>query len=147
MRQGYRQGGGGGAPGPLKDAHEEGKAPSDGDVEGRGKSASNPRPNEGPCGALPGDLGRIAEVAGLDAAVSIARAFRGTYLYVPGLDEYQKQMRDEAIKRDYDAGLSVKKISLRRGLSERQIRRILKAGPKHGHPLAEVLCGKERTSK
>ena len=29
--------------------------------------------------ALPGDLRRIAEVAGVEAAVKIARAFRGTF--------------------------------------------------------------------
>jgi hypothetical protein len=43
--------------------------------------------------SLPGDLRRIAEVAGLEAAVRIARAFRGTYLYVQGLDDLMKQVQ------------------------------------------------------
>lgn len=85
---------------------------------------------------LPGDLRRIAEVAGLEAALRIARAFRGTYLYVPGLDEFEKQLRDERIRKDYDQGKSVRKLSLQYGVTERAIWKILK---KPHRPLDPLL--------
>jgi len=75
--------------------------------------------------ALPGDLRRIAEVAGVEAAVKIARAFRGTFLYVPGLDEMMRRVRDAIIKTDYDGGPSARKLAQKNGLTERHIWRIL----------------------
>jgi Mor family transcriptional regulator len=75
---------------------------------------------------LPGDLKRIAEVAGLEAAVRIARAFRGTCLYVPGLDEVKRKARDAIIKSDYDSGMGVRQLVQKHGITERQVRRILK---------------------
>lgn len=74
---------------------------------------------------LPGDLRRIAEVAGLEAAVKIGRAFRGTYLYIHGLDQLQRLLRDEEIRRAYEMGVGIKNLSVRHSLSERQIKRIL----------------------
>ena len=74
---------------------------------------------------LPGDLRRLAEVAGLEAAVKIARAFRGTILYVPSLDEMMRRARDISIKRDYDGGAVLKELAPRYGLTIRRIRKIL----------------------
>lgn len=73
--------------------------------------------------ALPGDLRRIAEVAGLEAAVKIAREFRGTTLYIPDLI---KQYRDEAIRRAYDRGETAIKLALKHRITERTVRSILK---------------------
>jgi Mor family transcriptional regulator len=94
------------------------------------------RDEEGLLEFLPGDLRRIAEVAGLEAALKIARAFRGTCIYVSGLDEIRKQIRDERIRQDYDAGRPVKMISIKYGLTERGVWKILKKpGQKPPHPL------------
>jgi Mor family transcriptional regulator len=79
--------------------------------------------------ALPGDLRRIAEVAGVEAAVKIASAFRGTYLYVPGLDDFIRQLRDEKIRRHYDRGIPVRALAVRFGVSQRSVRKILNRAP------------------
>jgi Mor family transcriptional regulator len=73
--------------------------------------------------ALPGDLKRIAEVAGLEAAVKIAREFRGTTLYVPDL---VRLFRDEAIKLAYDRGDTVRSLALKHRLTERHVWQVLK---------------------
>jgi Mor family transcriptional regulator len=89
--------------------------------------------------SLPGDLGRIAEVAGLEAALRIARAFRGTYIYVPGLDAYQKQIRDTKIRRDYDGGISVRVIAEKYGIAERTVWRVLKSPPDELYPFLSTI--------
>jgi Mor family transcriptional regulator len=96
---------------------------------------------------LPGDLRRIAEVAGVEAALKIARAFRGTYLYVPGLDDLMKQIRDEQIRKEYDEGKPVKRLAIKYRLTERQIRRVLNSRAKAVHPLISRLIDEEETSK
>lgn len=75
--------------------------------------------------ALPGDLALIAEVAGLDAALKIAEAFRGSYIYVPGLDGFGRELRNERIREDYGRGLSVRRLSIKYSLTERSIRSVL----------------------
>lgn len=74
---------------------------------------------------LTGDLKRIAEVAGVEAAVRIARAFRGCFLYVPGLDEVVRRARDEMIKKDYKSGSGLKRLAIKYGLTERRLRMIV----------------------
>lgn len=76
---------------------------------------------------FPGDLRRIAEVAGVEAAVRIARAFRGCLLYVPGLDELTRMARDEMIRKDYDEGIHINLLARRYGLTVRRVRMILNA--------------------
>ena len=73
--------------------------------------------------ALPGDLKRIADLAGLDAAIKIAREFRGTTLYIPDI---VTQFRDEAIKYAYDNGETVRKLAMKHRITERTVWRILK---------------------
>jgi Mor family transcriptional regulator len=94
---------------------------------------------------LPGDLKRIAEVAGLEAAVRLARAFRGSFLYVPGLSEVARKARDQMIKRDYDSGLSVRRISAKYDLSERWIWKILNSSSAKELPqeILNLLCEPE----
>lgn len=74
---------------------------------------------------LGGDLRRIAEIVGLEAAIKIGRAFRGTYLYIRGVDGLLRLIRDMNIRRDYDDGIDIRRLSRRYTLSERQIRNIL----------------------
>lgn len=78
---------------------------------------------------LPGDLARIADIAGLEVALKIGQAFRGTYLYITGVDAIKRKLRDEVIRRDYDKGERVKALCMRHELTERQVRRILAEAP------------------
>lgn len=73
--------------------------------------------------SLPGDLSAIARVAGIEAAVKIAKAFKGTHLYIPDL---LRHSRDEAIKQAYDSGETARGIAIKYGISERHVWRILK---------------------
>jgi len=73
-----------------------------------------------------GDLKTIADVAGPEAALKIARAFGGTTLYIPTLDAYERAKRDAAIKAEYDrGGISVRELARRWKMSERRMTRIL----------------------
>ncbi len=75
---------------------------------------------------LPGELRRIADVAGLEAAVRISSALGGNVIYVPSLDELQRLARDEKIRRESRKGLTARALSERFGISERSIWRVLK---------------------
>lgn len=86
------------------------------------RAASN-SDGKGGCAPLPGDLQRIAEVAGLEAALKIAREFRGTTLYI---QDVYKLYKDEVIKMEYDGGERPKRLAVKHRLSERTIWRILK---------------------
>ncbi len=91
--------------------------------------------------ALPGDLRRIAEVAGLEAAVRIGQAFRGTLLYVSGVDDMVRAVRDEMIRREYDAGKPSRRLALKYGLTQRQIQKILKSPSAPVHERVTALLG------
>jgi Mor family transcriptional regulator len=90
---------------------------------------------------LPGDLQRIAEVAGVEAAVKIALAFRGTYLYINAMDSLKRLVRDEEIRAAYGRGVKIRDISFRYGLSQRRVRKILDEAPSVGLPeaVAELI--------
>jgi hypothetical protein len=74
---------------------------------------------------LPGDLKAIAEVVGVEAAVQIGAKFQGMMLYVAGLDELKRALRDERIMSAYGKGSSVKTLSERFGISRRGIHKII----------------------
>jgi len=91
--------------------------------------------------SLPGDLRRIALAAGIDAAVKIARTFRGSTLYVPGLDELERLMRDDTIRREFERGVPARKIALKHGISLRGLRKVLSRPPGQISPLLSRLLG------
>jgi Mor family transcriptional regulator len=79
---------------------------------------------------LPGDLRRIAEVIGVDCTLKIAKAFRGTYLYIHSLDDLLREIRNKSIREDYTAErLEVSRLAVKHGLTERQIWNILGSEP------------------
>jgi Mor family transcriptional regulator len=94
---------------------------------------------------LPGDLRRIAEVAGLEAAVQIAQTFGGTFIYVPGLDDMMRRARDAMIKKEYDGGMSARKLARKHRLTERHIWNIVKNPGRETLPeeLLDILGGGE----
>lgn len=78
----------------------------------------------GAAGRFPGDLGLIAEVVGSEAAMKIAYAFKGTTLYIPGIES--RGERDDRIRGEYEKGATIKALAARHGLTERTIRSVLK---------------------
>ena len=74
---------------------------------------------------FPGDLRRIAEVAGVEAAIKIGMSFKGTNLYIGARVEMIRELRDSKIREEFDRGISVKRLSIKYKLSERQIRKVL----------------------
>lgn len=91
--------------------------------------------------SLPGDLKRIALVAGLEAAVKIARAFRGDMLYVTGLDEFERLMRDEIIRGEFDRGVPARKLAREHGMSVRGVRKVLSRPSGEIPPLLTRILG------
>lgn len=79
---------------------------------------------------LPGDLRRIAEVIGVKPTLDLAKAFRGTYLYVHNLDDMLREIRNEEIRAEYTAGKTkVSSLAIKHQLTERQIWNILGEEP------------------
>jgi len=73
-----------------------------------------------------GDLKDIADVAGPEAAIAIARAFGGQTLYIPTFEAFERARRDARIRAEYDAGgVSVRDLSRRYKLCTRRVTRIL----------------------
>jgi Mor family transcriptional regulator len=79
--------------------------------------------------ALMGDLRRIAESIGVEAALRLSRDFGGTALFIPKLRRLHLEERDRQIRKDYDAGIKPRRLSMKYNLSERQIWSILKKRP------------------
>ncbi len=78
---------------------------------------------------LPGDLRRIAEIAGIDATLKIAKEFGGAYLYIPKLDGLYREIRDASIREEYDNGKSVRELARKHDLTDRHIYNILGVQP------------------
>jgi len=87
---------------------------------------------------LPGDIRRIAEVIGVEPALELAKAFRGTYLYIHNLDDLMREIRNKRIRDEYEKDKSPRKVSrlaIKHRLTERQIWNILGNEPEENpHP-------------
>lgn len=85
---------------------------------------------------LPGDLRVLAEICGIEAALKIADRFQGTYIYIPRLDGLKREIRDQAIRDEYDKGeTTAKALALKYDLSIRRIFDILGIQPgEDGNP-------------
>ncbi|NLW36253.1 MAG: hypothetical protein GXY80_12385 [Syntrophorhabdus aromaticivorans] len=75
---------------------------------------------------LTGDFKVVAELVGVEAALEISRTFGGLTLSIPKLSFIHREERDEEIRNAYDRGEPVRKLTLRYGLTVRQIYTILK---------------------
>lgn len=74
---------------------------------------------------LPGDVGRIAQVAGLEAAIKIAIAFKGAVIYINSLEALFREARNERIRVEYSGGMPVRRLALKYGLTDRAVRKVL----------------------
>lgn len=80
--------------------------------------------------AMNEDLMAVAKAAGLRAAFDIMSALGGSTIYVPGLDEVMRGIRDERIRLEYSKGDRVKAICRRYRLSERTVYKVLRRKPR-----------------
>lgn len=85
---------------------------------------------------LPGDLRRIArgieEVwpgMGVKIAMLMGQLFPGIGLYMHNMEGLARRIRDDAIRKESDAGAKVKDLAIKYRLSTRQIENILAAPP------------------
>jgi len=81
---------------------------------------------------LPGDLARIAEMIeehwpsmGVVLTLFLAQVFRGQNLYFRNIDYLIRQIRDDAIRKEYNEGHKVREIALKWRLSKRWVEDIL----------------------
>jgi len=79
-----------------------------------------------PADQLPEPYRRISEIAGLDAALEMAREFGGQRVYFPQLGRLNQLVRDRQIRQQYN-GYNTKELARRHGLSESRIRKIVVA--------------------
>jgi len=84
---------------------------------------------------LPGDLKRVAEVIGLEAALTLADVFGGGYLVIPKCEGILKEIRNRKIRELYDAGgITIRELAWKFKLSDRQIKTILSGTDEEIHP-------------
>jgi len=78
------------------------------------------------------DLVSVAKAAGMQAALDIMLALGGSTIYVPCIEDLQRRMRDERIRREYARGAKVRVISRKYGLTERTVYKVLRKRPAKG---------------
>ncbi len=84
---------------------------------------------------LPGNLQIIAERLGLKAAIEISKLFGGTHPYIPKLDDFYREIRDQQIREEYDRNkTTAATLALKHGLTERHIWTILGTEPEAPAP-------------
>lgn len=88
---------------------------------------------------LPGDLARIATIIeelrpghGVELTLFLAQAFRGQNMYFRNVDYLVRQVRDDAIRKEYDQGTRVRDLALKWRLCQRRVEKILSAIEKPG---------------
>lgn len=67
----------------------------------------------------------IVEIVGIEKALEIARIMGGTLQYIPKLDDIDRKVRNEKIRQEF-TGFNIPELASRYGLTEVQIRNIVK---------------------
>ncbi len=86
---------------------------------------------------LPPEYRDLADDIGLDSALRLVEARGGEGLYVPTADKICRAARDRAIRADREAGMSLRDIKRKYGLTMVWIRRIL--GERHTQTGVDVV--------
>ncbi len=95
----------------------------------------------GGSGLFSGDVGRIAEIAGPEAALRIAKALKGTMIYINSLEGLFREARNAAIRKDHRGGMCPRRLAAKYGLSNRAVRKILGSpGEKLDRRLAAIVA-------
>lgn len=83
---------------------------------------------------------RLIELMGEEAALKLIQVYSGERLYIARCEAALRDERDRRIIADYDANTSAAVLALREGMTERNVRNILKRVPGEGHGLAEAVA-------
>ena len=85
---------------------------------------------------LPGDLAQVAAAIddvwpgnGVKVAIMLGQLFPGVPLYICNVRHLVRQIRNDAIRSEYDHGERVKRLAIKYKLSTRQIENILAEPP------------------
>lgn len=81
----------------------------------------------------------IAGAVGIEGALKVAQLLGGETLYIPAMDELQRMLRDERIRRERAGGMSVRSLSLRHGVTTRTVYNVLKKRPSEVAAILERL--------
>ncbi|MDB4312082.1 hypothetical protein N9937_01500 [bacterium] len=73
----------------------------------------------------PRETSKLVRAIGMDAALLMVKAFRGTSLTIPRAASALKEVRNEKIRRAYDDGAKATDLAKRYSLTERSIYEIL----------------------
>ncbi len=95
---------------------------------------------------LPGDIREMAEMIGLENTLKIVKRWGGGYVVVAKCDELLREIRDNGIRAEYDAGqTTINALALKHNLHIRTINRIL-SGQGEEVPLPLLKLMEEKTS-
>jgi hypothetical protein len=83
---------------------------------------------------------RLIGLMGEDAAEALIRTYGGERVAIARCEAALRDERDSRIIAAYDANTSAATIALREGMTERNVRNILKRVPGEGHGLAEAVA-------
>jgi Mor family transcriptional regulator len=79
---------------------------------------------------LPGELPYIAGLIGVRPVLVLVKHLGGTHAYIHKMDRLQEQLRNKAMRREYDAGgITIKALARKHDLCERQVKYILNQDP------------------
>ncbi len=72
----------------------------------------------------------LAELLGLEKYIELVKTYGGTSIYVHKAQTIERSLRDEAIRKEFKG--DYKRLALKYGLSERQVREIVDKGAFQG---------------
>ncbi len=75
---------------------------------------------------LPTSYQRIVDVVGYRNMLLLVANYSGDYLYIPKLDQLQRQLRDQNLMHDYAAGRTAHQLAHKYNLSVVQVYEIIK---------------------
>ena len=73
---------------------------------------------------IPNAYRDVAQIVGVDAYIQLCKVLGGSSMYFPTARTILKPIRDEQIKREFN-GSNFRSLSLKHGICETQIRKIL----------------------
>lgn len=73
---------------------------------------------------LDADQRQLAELIGIESYRKLIQTYAGTCIYIPKLDAFERMVRDEKIRRDFN-GYNYKYLAHKYGLTEISIRNIV----------------------
>jgi Mor family transcriptional regulator len=75
---------------------------------------------------LPASYQRIVDMVGYRNMLVLVANYSGDYLYIPKLDQLQRQLRDQNLMHDYAAGRTAQQLAHKYNLSVVQVYEIIK---------------------